>query len=477
MLVRCDDQRIVEINEAALSWLGRARTEMLAASFESLAIYNEPVRDDHVAGVETRVRTKTGERDVICWIETFDVAGVAHRLHVLEDITERIALEEQLRQAQKLESLGLLAGGVAHDFNNLLSVIMTCSSLLVDAIPAGHPDRPLVDDIDRAVGRATGLTRQLLAFSRRQVTEPQVLDLNACVNETRKMLRRMVGEDIILTTSLDPSLHAVHVDPGYLVQVIMNLAVNARDAMPRGGMLELATRNVTVDDAYVRRYPQLETGEFVLLLVKDTGCGMSAEVCARVFEPFFTTKAPGHGTGMGLAVVRGIVDQAGGHVAVTSEPGVGTTFEIYLPATNAPCDVRNPEAMRPAFGIETLLLVDDDDYVRRAAARALRTRGYTVLEASTGSAALEMIDHEPVSMLLTDVVMPGMDGRQLAEAAQVRRPELKVLYISGYADDAVVRHGVMAGEVDLLEKPFHLDTLATRVRRILDRAPVAQELS
>ncbi len=391
---------------------------------------------------------------------------------IAEDITDQQALEDQLRQTQKMESLGLLAGGVAHDFNNLLAVIAACSGMLCDEIPKQSSQRELVDEISNAVERASALTRQLLAFSRRQVTEPRVIDLNQVVNETRKMLRRMVGEDIILSMSLEPELGHVRADPGYVVQVLMNLAVNARDAMPRGGSLSLATRNVTLTADATRGHPGVKPGPAVELTVRDTGSGIPAEIQHRIFEPFFTTKGVGRGTGMGLAVVHGIVDQAGGFIDVESQPNVGTTFRILLPIVNENIDELREIAGAMALGVESVLFVDDDEHVRRVAARALRTRGYNVIEASNGSDALALLDsRDRIDLLLTDVVMPGMDGRQLAELACTKQPQLKVLYTSGYTDDAVVRHGVMQGAVDLIEKPFRIETLAMRVRQRLDRDP------
>jgi PAS domain S-box-containing protein len=371
-----------------------------------------------------------------------------------QDVTERIALEEQVRQAQKLESLGLLAGGVAHDFNNILAVIASSSSVLAD-LELKPEDRELVTEIDEAVRRATGLTRQLLAFSRKQVLEPVVLDLNAAVSETRKMLRRMLGEDIVIETSLDPDLGHVRIDPGYLVQVLMNLAVNARDVMPRGGILAITTRNLPSDP------------RSVLLTVTDTGTGMPPEVCARVFEPFFTTKGLGKGTGLGLSVVHGIIQQAGGTIEITSEVGVGTSIHITLPFVDAPIDELEDVAAACSRGTEKIIVVDDDLFVRRATARSLRSRGYDVLEASDGQNALRLLrDHgRDVSLLVTDVVMPGMDGCQLATLARERRPSLKVLFMSGYTDDSLAHHGV---EASVVEKPFSGHLLAGKVRHAID---------
>jgi CheY-like chemotaxis protein len=344
--------------------------------------------------------------------------------------------------------------------------------MLCEEVEKGSSQRELVDEISNAVDRASALTRQLLAFSRRQVAEPRVIDLNLIVNEMSMMLRRMVGEDIMLTVSLEPELGHVRADPGYIVQVLMNLAVNARDAMPRGGSLSLSTRNVTLTADETRGHPGAKPGRAVVLTIGDTGSGIPADIQQRIFEPFFTTKGVGRGTGMGLAVVHGIVDQAGGFIELDSQPSVGTTFRIYLPTVNENIDELREIAPAMALGVESVLLVDDDEHVRRVAARALRTRGYSVIEASDGRAALTVLESsERIDLLLTDVVMPGMDGRQLAEVACTKQPQLKVLYTSGYTDDAVVRHGVMQGAVDLIEKPFRIDSLAMRVRQSLDREP------
>jgi PAS domain S-box-containing protein len=388
-----------------------------------------------------------------------DASGTIVRLAgVGEDVTDRIALELQVRQTQKLESLGLLAGGIAHDFNNVLGVIAANADLLGETVPTTGEPRELVDEIALAVRRATAMTRQLLAFSRKQLVEPVVLDLNDAVGDTRKMLRRMVGEDISIVTSLEPDLGRVLIDPGYLVQVIMNLTVNARDAMPRGGTLTLTTRN-------------MRSTREVMMSIADTGCGMSDEVKARIFEPFFTTKDVGRGTGLGLSVVHGIVEQAGGRIEVESELGVGTTLKIYFPLVDAPAEKIADVASVGASGTEKILVVDDDMFVRTATSRALRARGYQVLEASDGVGALRMLrDDTNVDLLVTDVVMPGVDGRELVEAARARRPSLKVLYISGYADDAVLHHGVKSAEVAILEKPFRAHMLAGRIRQILDAA-------
>jgi two-component system cell cycle sensor histidine kinase/response regulator CckA len=385
---------------------------------------------------------------------------VVRRAGVTFDITEQRALEERLRHAQKMESLGQLAGGIAHDFNNLLAAISSCNGLLGESIPADSPDRELVADIDSAVARAVQLTRQLLTFSRKQVAAPEVVDLNAVVKETRNMLSRIVGADIALTMSLDPEAARVRIDPGSLVQVVMNLALNARDAMAHGGTLALATRAIDI----------APHGPVICLSVSDDGCGMSDEVRARVFEPFFTTKERGKGTGLGLAVAYGIVEQASGRIEVDSKLGAGTTFRVYLPAVRVPAQTMTevPAPLQP--GCESILLVDDDDYVRRGVARALRARGYQVVEARDGETALRALDERTPDLLVTDVVMPGIDGRELAERACARAVGLKVLFMSGYTEDEVVRRGVLNGKAVLLQKPFRVPALAAKVREVLDGA-------
>jgi CheY-like chemotaxis protein len=368
-----------------------------------------------------------------------------------------------------MEAVGRLAGGVAHDFNNLLTVINGFCEVLLAELPAGDPRRESVAAIRGAGERAAGLTGQLLAFSRKAIVAPKVLDLNDVVDSVGKMLRRLIGEDVILTTSLAPGLDRVKADPGQVEQVLMNLAVNARDAMPAGGRLMIETGNLELREG--ARYPGLAPGRYVRLAVSDTGHGMTEEVKARVFDPFFTTKEPGKGTGLGLATVYGIVETYGGHVAVDSEVGAGTTFTILLPAEEAAADRPAGEVQQVApRGTETVLLVEDDGAVRRLAQIALEALGYTVLEAaSSADAVLAAEVHPgPVHLLLTDVVMPGQGGREVARAVRARHPEVKVLYVSGYTDDAVVRHGVLEATDAFLQKPFTPRRLARKVRAVLD---------
>jgi two-component system, cell cycle sensor histidine kinase and response regulator CckA len=393
---------------------------------------------------------------------------------ICRDVSERKRLERQVVQSQKMEAIGQLAGGVAHDFNNLLTIINGYSELLLNRLPPGDPMRQLLSEIHRAGERAGALTRQLLAFSRQQVLEPKVLELNAVVSDTEKMLRRLIGEDIILTYVPSPTAERVKVDPGQLEQILMNLAVNGRDAMPQGGRITIETRSVTLDEHYAQTHPDALPGEYVLLAVSDTGCGMDEATKAHIFEPFFTTKGPGKGTGLGLATVYGIVKQSGGSIDVYSEAGRGTTFKIYFPQVQEP--VSSGKSFRGLsvmpHGSEIVLLVEDEDAVRSLACHVLRSCGYTVLEADDGQRAVQLVkDHRgPIDLVLSDVVMPYLGGRQLVERLSALRPSLKVLFMSGYTDDAVVRHGVLATDYAFLQKPFTPTALAQKVREVLDGA-------
>jgi len=392
---------------------------------------------------------------------------------ITRDLTERRKLEEQLNQAQKLEATGSLAAGVAHDFNNVLSVVLSYSELLGAGLKAGDP---MLEDLNqiRAAGlRAAALTRQLLAFGRQQALQSQIVDLTAVVGTMENMLRRLIGEDVTLTTLCAPSLGKVLVDPGQIEQVIMNLVVNARDAMPSGGTLTIETSEVVLDDQYASDHVGAKAGPHVLLSVNDTGTGMDKETQAHLFEPFFTTKEPGKGTGLGLSTVFGIVRQSGGTIQVSSEPQEGTSFKIYLPTTDgvAPAvRASPPPSVRVLLGSETILLVEDDEAVRLLARTILRKYGYNVLDAQGGGDALLLCEQytAPIHLLLTDVVMPRMSGRGLAERLLLVRPEMKVLYMSGYADDAVVRHGIFYSTVAFIQKPITPELLGRKVRDALD---------
>jgi PAS domain S-box-containing protein len=396
-----------------------------------------------------------------------------HFILVIEDITERRTLEAQVRQANKMDAIGGLAAGIAHDFNNILSVVLSYSELLAQDLKEGDPMRVDLEQIREAGLRAVSLTRQLLAFSRQQVLQPKVVELSEIVAGMENMLRRLIGEDVDLGTSSAASLGKIMVDPGQMEQVIMNLAVNARDAMPQGGKLTIETSEVMLDDAYASEHVGVKAGRHVLLAVSDTGIGMNVATQARVFEPFFTTKEKGKGTGLGLATVFGIVRQSGGAISVYSEPGLGTTFKLYFPmatATFVESTSMAPAERRTLRGSETILLVEDEESVRILARTILRKFGYNVLEAQGGGDAILLCEQHAatIHMLLTDVVMPRMSGRQLAERLLCLRPGMKVLYMSGYTDDAVMRHGILDSTVAFLQKPISPQALARKVREELD---------
>jgi PAS domain S-box-containing protein len=393
---------------------------------------------------------------------------------MVEDITEHKRLENHFLQSQKMETVGRLAGGIAHDFNNILTVIKGYSQLLLNELSEDHPLRDNVEEIRKSTERAENLTRQLLAFSRRQVMEMKVIDLNDLLKNLEKMLCRVIGEDIELTTLLAEDLGRVKFDPGQIEQVILNLAVNARDAMPSGGKLTLETADVELDEAYARSHISVVPGQYVSLSVSDTGGGMPPEVKDRIFEPFFTTKGKGKGTGLGLSTVYGIVKQSGGNIWVYSEPGKGTTFKIYLPRVEEEVDAlpRRDEPSDLPKGNETILLVEDDSSVRDLAVRFLRGQGYTILEATNGNEAIRIArksKKEKVHLLLTDMVMPQMGGKELVERFRSIHPEIKVLFISGYTDTAITHHGLSEPNTALLQKPFSLTSLAKKVREVLDK--------
>lgn len=396
---------------------------------------------------------------------------IVNYVAVKQDISDFIQLEEQLRQSQKMEAIGQLAGGVAHDFNNLLTVIGGYSSILLNKLDQDSPFRTSVEEIKKASDRASGLTRQLLAFSRKQILQPKILDLNVVVSDLDKMVRRLIGEDIDLLAITDPNLGKVKADPGQIEQVLLNLIVNARDAMPGGGKLTIETANAALSADYALSHAAVG-GPYVMLAVSDTGCGMDAELQKHVFEPFFTTKVTSKGTGLGLATVYGIVKQSDGHIWLYSEPGKGTSFKIYLPCVDEIVADQANAAGMPLVpkGTETLLLVEDEDQVRQIVQAILEQQGYDVLPAANGEEALKLAElhGSKIDLLLTDVVMPQMSGRELAQELTTILPQLKVLYMSGYTDDAIVRHGLLDASLSFIQKPFDAATAARKVREVLD---------
>ena len=398
----------------------------------------------------------------------------------MEDVTETRTLEMQLRQAQKMEAIGRLAGGIAHDFNNLLMVISGYSEFLLERLGPDPRLRGPAQEISNATQRATSLTRQLLAFSRKQMLAPKVLDLNEVVAENLKMLTRMIGEDIDLVMVPGHAIGAVRADPGQIDQVIMNLAVNARDAMPQGGKLTIETANVTLDENFARTHTPLTAGDYIMLAISDTGIGMDNETQSRIFEPFFTTKGS-KGTGLGLSTVYGIVKQSGGFIFVDSQPQHGTAFRAYFPRVDGREDAAAAQDSlglpRADHGQETILLVEDETNLRRLTRQYLETQGYKILEAEDGAAALQIVDgyHGAIDLLLTDVIMPGMNGRELATNIAKLLPDVRVLYMSGYTENAIGHDGTLDAGINLLQKPFSLPALKDRVREVLDSEPIPME--
>jgi PAS domain S-box-containing protein len=480
-----DEDRYVDANDAFLALIDARREEVVGRTAHELGVWADPAqwagvmdglrRDGTASNVELATRTKQGVLgSVLASFERIELGGRPCLLSLVHDMSARKQLEEQLRQAQKMEAVGRLAGGVAHDFNNLLSVITGYCDLLLRPMAPEAQGRVQIEEMRGAAEAATSVTRQLLAFSRRQVNEPRVLDLSGVVGKTERMLQRLLGSDIALVTRLASGAAAVHADPGQIEQVVMNLAVNARDAMPTGGRLVIETAVVELDETAVRDDPTVRPGCYVMLAVRDTGVGMDPQTQARIFEPFFTTKDVGKGTGLGLATVYGIVRQSGGLIRVESEPGQGTTFRVYLPQVDeaAAAVEAGTVAPRPAGaprGSEVVLVVEDSDPLRAFGREVLELQGYTVLDAPNGLAALEMaVSHEErIDLLVSDVVLPGMNGRELAGRLTSQRPLLKVLFTSGHPAEVLERYGIEAGD-SYLQKPFTLDSLARKVREVLD---------
>ncbi|MCM8794089.1 MAG: PAS domain S-box protein [Candidatus Omnitrophica bacterium] len=428
---------------------------------------------------EVKIRTKSGETKDI-FVNVAMIPGTKKSIASILDITELkkkekeiAALREQFAQAQKMEAVGRLAGGIAHDFNNSLTLIKVSAQLAQAKLKEGDALREQINMIIEATDRSANLARQLLAFSRKQVMEKKVIDLNALITDLDKMLHRVIGEDIELIYQLSEDLKKVYVDPGQIEQVVLNLTLNSRDAMPNGGKLIIETANVELDEDYAKSHLGVIPGSYIMLSVTDTGVGMTPEVKEHIFEPFFTTKEKGKGTGLGLSMVYGIVKQSKGYIWVESEPGQGTTFKIYLPAMNEPAEKinRKEEGRGIPKGNETILLVEDDEEVRKLASIALGNLGYKVLTASCAPEAFAICEKhkEPINLLLTDVVMPKKSGRELAEGISILYPELKVLYMSGYSEDVIANHGILKPGINYLSKPFTLEGLARKVREVLDK--------
>jgi len=478
------DGTIVDCNPAFLRILGFSSrdqaigtdaTSLYLAAEQSESVLDRLRRDGKVEALDLELRRADGTPAsvILNVVGSFDAAGeLAEIKGYLLDNTERKVVEDQLRQAQRIDAIGRLAGGVAHDFNNLLGVITGYDELLLKHLASGDPAVRYASEIGKAAERAAALTRQLLAFSRKQILQLQVLDLNAVVVDMEKLLHRLIGEDVELVARTEPGLGRVKADAGQIEQVLMNLAVNARDAMPQGGKLTIETGNVVLDDEYVRHHAGSEPGPHVMLAVSDTGHGMDAGTQARIFEPFFTTKERSKGTGLGLATVYGIVKQSGGSIWVYSEPGRGTTFKVYLPCVDEPVGASTAPAAETDVprGSETVLVVEDEEMLREIVREALLASGYRVLEARHGAEGLRIAESHagPIDLLVSDTVMPGLGGRELADRIKASRPAMRVLYMSGYTDDTVVRHGVLMAEVAFLQKPFTLEALARKVRAVLD---------
>lgn len=476
--------RIRKCNRALCRFLGYTEPELHNVSFVDITHPDDVEKDAQLAGqvfrreienyqLEKRYLKKGGE--IVWGLLTVTMlrdkdGQVVNILGMVENISSRKEIEDQLRQSQKMDAFGQLAGGVAHDFNNLIMAINAYSEISLAQLPATEGLRANLEEIIQAGTRAAALTRQLLAFSRKQALRPKVIDLGNVVDNLNKMLRRMIGENIKLVTSVEGKLGKVLADPSQIEQIIVNLAVNARDAMPKGGKLMIELSSVYLDKEYARYHLAVTPGQYVMLAVSDTGCGMSKAVQQRIFEPFFTTKEVGKGTGLGLSTVYGIVKQSGGDIWVYSEEGVGTKFKIYLPRVDQPAedDRARIEVKEPVGGTETILLVEDDDVVRNVILRILRARGYDVLVAREGREALLLAEQHSraIQLLLTDVIMPKMGGRELYEELRRKRPQMKVLYMSGYSGDSIVHHGVLDEGIMLIEKPFTMDELLTRLREL-----------
>lgn len=474
--------RYLDVNEAFLNLLGRNRQSVLGRTTYELGFWVDPqdrmtmvqrlTKEGRIIGLPTKLRILSGEiREATVSAEHIELEGQSCVLAITQDTTETKRLQAQFQRAQKMEAIGRLAGGLAHDFNNILGVIMAYSDLSIEKIGPSHLIAKHLAQINMAASRAVHLTRQLLAFSRQQVVSFQVLDLNAIVDDISKMLRKVVGEDITLLFKPSVPIAAVNADAGQIEQVLMNLVINARDAMPSGGAITIETALAELDDNYVRQHEPVKEGEYVMLSVRDTGCGMDEATKARIFEPFFTTKGPGKGTGLGLASVYGIVKQSGGYIWAYSDVGRGTTFKLYFPRVRADVETLNGPSINAASfeGSETIVLVEDEASLLRVTADALRSAGYTVLEAETPAKAIQMAEiyRDTIDILLTDVIMPDMSGVELSKRLKVIRPSLKVVFMSGFGGEELKRQLSEAPDAVLLEKPFSKRTLLMKIHAVL----------
>ena len=483
-ICRCEaNGQLVEANPSLIAMLGFRSADELLRRDLAADIYHDPEQREVL--LERFLSGRSFDKVEMQWTRQDGSAMVArvsgrpirdtHKTVSFElyaeDITEQRALEQQLRQSQKMEAVGRLAGGIAHDFNNLLMVISGYCEFLLQKIGPDPSLRGFAQEIANAADRATSLTRQLLAFSRKQVLTPKVLDLNAIVSEHLKMLPRLIGEDIDLVNLPAEGLGQVKADPGQIEQVVMNLVVNARDAMPGGGKLTIETANVTLDEAYARRHPGVTPGEYVMLAISDSGMGMDVETQSHIFEPFFTTKGQ-KGTGLGLSMVYGIVKQSGGYIWVYSEVGHGTTFKVYLPRVEEAQEklALQPASAGPSPGHETILVVEDEPQLRDLTRHFLETRGYTVLVAEQGAAAIDVARRHKglIHLLLTDIIMPVMNGRELAQRMAALSPKTRILFMSGYTENAIWRNGMIETSANFLQKPFTLDALTRKVREVLE---------
>ncbi len=462
-------RQFLEANAAASALYGYTADEFRSMTLSDV---QTPEHPGGAAPLIWRHRTKLNRLiEVEIAVHEIQYGGRPAQLAVLLDVTGRRQLEDQLRQAQKMEAVGMLAGGVAHDFNNLLTIISGYSQMILNNLGPRDPNRHSAEQIMKAGECAAALTRQLLAFSRRQVLQPKVFELNKLVVSLSTMLQRLIGEDVELRLVLPPGAGRVSADPGQIEQVLMNLAVNARDAMPKGGILTIETANRQLDQSYAGRHIAVKPGPYIQLSVSDTGTGMDQATQAHLFEPFFTTKRPGRGTGLGLSIVFGIVKQSGGSVEVYSEPGCGTSVKVYLPSIGqqAFTEAANPRK-KTARGSETILLAEDDEMVRTLVRQALEREGYNVLDSADPVEARRIADHHKgaIQLLIADVVMPKLSGRELAEQITHRRPDLKVLYMSGYTENAVLNSGILHQDVAFLQKPFTPEALTGKVREVLE---------